>query len=412
MVLAGIGRDIGERKENQADGRVYTVGNAFHSVDLTEEEYFFWKYSQTQEDIPTWIEGYIEKYNSTPQRFLELYKFMETHKLVFDFADFSGVDDPKFRRYQVSKNGQVITRDSERNQWIWMHRCPRIQDGKEFVTYLTDDSYNIWRCASGATSVYDVIINYQKTQRCSLEKAANTFVSYVQKFHQLGLWTLDYIPDGIKVEIPIEEYEHTKNVSFFDWGNVKSNTALLAIGEELGLIEMEKLDSGFYIHMGKEISILPMTEYPIWQAVLFGCSNADEIAKLYDLPIDDVMLLIKSLMDKKMIMIWPKGWNFGDDIFLSFHPTGFVVGREEDRIYFQESKQGGTIPLDSLSYAVWLSSHAMLPLSVVRDQIVRSFSCNLTTAARIVCDMIPQLVRYGLGCLLFTPSLDDLEGDD
>lgn len=412
MFLAGIGRDVGERKENQGEGRIFSVGNVFHYVDLTKEEYLFWKYSQTQSDIPTWMEEYVDQFNSTPQRFLELFTFLETNKLILDFTNFTGVNDPNLRCYQVSKNGQAITRDFDKNEWIWMNRRPQIQNEKEIVFYLTDELYLLWRCASGVTSMYDVIVNYQKTQKCTLEKAVNTFLSCVQKFHQLGLWTIDFIPDGLKEYVPCEEYAPTKNVSCFHWEHVRPDTSLMAIGEELGIIEIENPNAGFCIHMGKEFGTLTIEEYPVWQAVRMGCRNAKEIAKLYDLLIDEVMVVLKSIMDKKMIMIWPKGWNFSDDIFISFHPTGLVNGREEDRIYLQESKLGQKIPLEALSYSVWLSSNVLLPLSLVRDQLVNSFSCNQTTAAHIVCDMIPQLIKCGLGCVLFTPSLDDLQGEE
>lgn len=404
IILAGIGRDLEQYENDRTDGRIYTVGNSFHMVNLTEEEYIFWKFSQDKSDVITWINEYTKQFNSSPERFQELYRFMEDNKLILDFSRFLGLNDNNILRYQVSKNGVVVTRDSETNEWKWQNYHPRIEDGKELVCLLSDELYEIWRCASGTTSIYDVIANYQIIQQCSIEKATDAFVNNIQKLYSLGLWSIDYIPDGLKEQIHDTEYESTKKESFFHWSYVKSDTPLMAIGEELGVVQ----GSGIYIHLGKEICNLSYEEYLIWVAVRFGSRNAEDIVELEGKSLDDVMVLLKSLMEKHIIMIWPDEWNFSEDTFISFHPTGFV-GDDQDqnlgKYLLQESKLGSYIALDSLSFAVWLSANALFPIAMVRDYLVDMLLTDQTTAARIVSDRVPELIKHGLGSVQFTPFL-------
>lgn len=71
----------------------------------------------------------------------------------------------------------------------------------------------------------------------------------------------------------------------------------------------------------------------------------------------------------------------------------------------KESKMGSSLSLDYLFYEVWISGNALIPLSLVREQLIDNLLCTETTAARIVSESIPELIKLGLGSVLFTPFL-------
>lgn len=412
MFIAGIGRDAGIRQYDQGGKRIYSIGNFFHNVDLTEEEYILWKDSRKQTDVQKWVQEFSEKHYFTPDKLVDYIVYLKNKNLIWDGAEFSGWDDSKLRCYQVVKNGQITTKDPENDRWIWtsvLH--PLLLDGKQQVNFLTDDLYMMWRCASGATSIPDVIRIYQELYGCSLAEARNYFATFLPYFHSSEMWTIEYIPEGMAESVLLEEYNQTKESSLFQVKHLKKDTKLIAIGEELGVASMDFTDERNYIHLGKEIGVLSAVEYPIWFAIRSGCQNINQISKLYDVSIQEVTQIVSSLMKKKMVMIWPKGWSFSDEMLISFHPTGSAVGAEETNYQLQSIRLSTPITIPILQYAVWLSSHALLPLSIVRDQIVQSYSCSQQIAAQIVSDSIPFLIQNQLGHLLFTPYTIDADGE-
>lgn len=274
-----------------------------------------------------WIKEYIQQFNSSLERFQELYRFIEGNDLILDFSKFSGVEDDNMFRYQISKNGFIDKQHSKTNEWMWQNFQPKIKDGNELMYLLSDELYDLWRCASGATSIYHVMSHYRVLRQCTPQEAVSFFVDKVQELHHHGLWTIDYIPEGIKEQVFASEYDLTKKETFFHWSDVKANTPILAIGEDLGVVK----ETGIYIHLGLEIKDLSIDEYLIWLAIKYGCRNAETIARYDGKPLDKVMVHLKSLMEKHVIMIWPDEWNFLESTYLSFHPTGLVAGDDRER---------------------------------------------------------------------------------
>lgn len=400
MILSGCGRDLGKVTATSQDGKNFAVRNSTRLVRMNHREYFVWQTIRGKRNLIKWERDMILEYPTyTLSELIQYKRFMIEHSLIIDL-NAESMDDPVFKQYQVTKNGEVAGKDPKSQCWIFNSQQPET-GGK----VLTDEQYRMWRSATGISTMYDVLRRFQQQTQEEETLVVKKFLFYLDLFYKQDLWTIEYFPEQAEQLLPQEVWCRTVESSLFEVSLVSDQTKLISIGEELGPLDLEIEAEGYVgFVVGKTEVIVGYDEYLVWRFCRIGINTIEEMTNQFHVNQWMLRKSIEQLFEKRLLMIWPNSWKMSDDIFISAHPSGRAIGTINDEDYImQDIEIGSQIQLPSIFYVPWYFSNGFIPLSVLRDRVQQTFQCTKDLAAEIIGRSIPVLMERGFLHLHIAP---------
>ncbi|WHY54321.1 hypothetical protein [Peribacillus simplex] len=395
-LFLGCGRVMGKSiSESSDDNQVYLVGSLVNLVCFNKKEYDIYLQTINAKTKEEWVNNCVKNRLVTNAKELEAYEesFKKEHILIHQ--NISEIDDPIFFKFTIAKRGISFGYSKKEKKWIISSVNPKGNNLR-----LSHEEYDMWRSSSGICTIWDTMHHFMKIRGCTATEALSIFIKNMNRFCKIGLWNIEYCGDNKDIYATEHEQERTFKGKWFDVHNLKTDSIIVAAGEEFG-------GSGDQIEIiiGNQNVFVEKAEFLIW---LLCKKNQNTILKMKEqLDMDESQIrdIVKRLIGKKLLMIWPDAWVFDESYSVSAVPLGTSIGMINNENY--EAKdlpigKGQLLPVSM--YFVWIFSHGFASLGVTVQALKESLNIRQKEAELLVAQSIPVLIEKGLMDIQIIPK--------
>lgn len=264
----------------------------------------------------------------------------------------------------------------------------------------------MWNSATGVMRINDVIHEFSRNSGRSLNDAFRLFKEYSQRYSKAGLWCIEFCGE----DHALYATEIRENLTFQeDWfkpDQVSENSQLLACGEEWTSHSANKTNLDRAVIVGVDKIRLEPVEFLIWAACKNGIQSLSSLSAFFNNePLEEIKEIVRALIQKRVLIVWPEGWKGNEEHLVSIKPTGIGIGSQDGTNCQIVDLTNGTVQKIPLTaYSVWVMGHSCMPLSVIVENFQHLFERPLEEAEVQVARWIPYLIERGLAHLQVIPE--------
>ncbi|GIN85965.1 hypothetical protein J6TS2_23510 [Heyndrickxia sporothermodurans] len=381
-------------------GEFRAIGNIFNIAKLSEREYNIWSQLNTIKSEKEWIERCIDKKLIKNKKELNQYKekFTKNHILI-DFS-FTSINDSILKKYLIIKNGVSVGFSDKERKWIINSYNPNGGG-----VGLTQEEYDVWISSSGVCTIYDTIINLIDRQKIDENTAISLFMGHVYKLNRAGLWTIEYIEDVKESDAFNKGRKIVDESKYFSPNELKEDLKIIALGEEFGEPRIEKK-----VVLGNQMVDIEHEELLVWLLCKKKDASISNIKNILGVKSEVINKIVKELMRKRLVMIWPEVWSEDEHFIVSASAVGTSLGYINKQYIIKDFTIGELQFLSLQAYLVWMNSQALIPLGFTVRIIKDILNITETSAKQTLSQAIPYLVEKGLVNLHIIPNEASVKG--
>lgn len=387
ILFIGCGRMMGKLNYKQpSTGEFRGVGNIFSLAKLSEREYHIWSQLDYIKSEKEWIQRCIDKelINDKEEIYKYKEKFLKSHILIDHTV--KGINDPILKKFLIFKNGASVGYSGKENRWIINSYNP-----KGGGVGLSQEEYNVWLSPSGVCTMYDTIINLMDRQEIDENKAISLLIDHVYNFNRSGLWTIEYTEGKEELQLLKEGSEQVYDSKYFNISEIEDDVKIIALGEEFGEPRTEKK-----VVLGNQKVDVDHKELLVWLLCKKNDASISNINKVLGVGSIEIREIVKELMRKRLVMIWPEAWIENEDFTVSASAVGTSIGYTNNQYKIKDFTIGELQTLSPHAYLVWMNSQALIPLGFTVRVIKDILDIPEAVAEQALSQAIPLLVEKGL----------------
>lgn len=398
MMFLGCGRVIGSfnlTKDN--NNQAYYVGSLFNFVELNLEEFNIYMELKKAKTQGEWVKNCLKNRLIAEAHEIENYerKYREEHLLIHQRIQ--DINDKLLQKYTIIKRGIISEFSNELKCWIIGSAN---SNGNWFT--ISQEEYDLWRSASGVGTIFNAVYNFKEIKNCSVTEALEILLKYIYQLNKAGLWNIEYCGENHEVYITPNNIKLTLSEKWFHVDDLNGNSPLIAVGEEFNVSS-----EGKEVILGNQKMSLNESSFLVWILCKKSGATINKINKLLELPENQINSIVMKLIERKLLMIWPSTWSFGDDYLISASPLGSSIGYMHNELYeIKDIMVGDAQELPLPVYFIWVFSHGLVPLGTTVDTIKEILAISQEQAELLVSKCIPILLEKGLINVQLIPEMN------
>ncbi|PFW51996.1 hypothetical protein [Priestia megaterium] len=396
--IIATGRDLGCFRLNEKREAIFAVGSLFDLVQMTKKEYKVWKELKASRTISNWAENCINNNVVSDEKEFEQIKLKFKNHRLFENWDKNSI--LQMKEHNVSKNGVFLNYSSKEDKWIISSFFP-----KRSIS-LNQEQYEVWRAAVGTSTIADVVKIVANTSNNNEKNAIEKVIRIAPILVERDLWNIEFFGKAEKYYANEKVIADTIHTEFFDSNSLSANTNIVSLGDEIGYESTSiREKDNMLIMVANKVVTLNSKEHAAWVAFRKGVLTIQDSKEIFSVQLEEMISVVKMLMDKRVVMKWPESLVANKQFVLSVGPKGIGIGtknNKEYKILDVTNGEGKFLPYEA--YMVWAFSHGYVPIAIIIEKFKMNLNYSQEDASYRVTQWVRLLLNQGLVNLTIIPD--------